>query len=1042
MVLFIDMADMASLASFYKPYTTPYLAKAGFIDWLHTGIHAACLGTVLVAVAFFVGYWSLQYMALFDNEPGHLRKVMPFGFRRLMSLTIVVLVATIVLTWLYNNQEILTEAQALAQSCECTLWRSLLHHHNNTLDQVNNIIESQLQVLKSALLISERERHFGVFRVDQAGVDPADYESLRRHLWSVVYAYNTTLRMSMLFGYHRLDQLFLAYWVRQGRRTLLLCDALPGEVRKHAFNGSLQAYAVDDWGNYTEFLGRINIDPVPWTTIRNEEWPFRMSLGPGSSFSSDPGDEEMRLTASKFSKNASGHVTGLWGLQVDKGYITDAINKTLHNAAGNNAMFALASGADLTVISAVPPLPAKRFAMVNGTKLYSVAEPVLAEIGGILHANGPPYDLFAPVHVHRRQGYPDALYIVGSYYHPGGWVSVMATALDQMNDVFDPQWELDRMVRRFAAIDALAAGTYALVGVTTALLYFSLLLRDKHVLRKALKPVAVFAWLLLCAAIAGDDALLNVEYFQWPEEINRKCREGLEQVANDSLQFSSRSIETGLRARLTQPSLINELLTTAVTAGKLPVDRLDRSPAQRQLLLDYQWMYFSVFESVSFVYGAAVHVYGGYFTSYAAPGSTAPAVSYGVWGNATLGANPYESTVEMRYVDNGTGAPYGPLVDEIPHYWMQEQDWYRRGARLGTKRSIGLLHRIVYANKDYTTENDTRGQTIATVRQVPKGPNSTAFGMVSAADFAPQALTGFLTRFSSNEGLTFIVDADTSVLVAGTRDLELVQNGKLVRATESSNALVSQSFRQLYLRDLDPTAKPWSFSYYDIDDDGAARREQFFCATFPYRGHVPGLDLIVVSVLAFDDWIAQVGDVRQRRSNGSVGVGGMGMGPAGRAPTVWGGGGLRPGSPEPHPLAGSQRDGGGGGAEDGGVWAAKTVERPPQQPAQPPTHQPGAAGTSRHIQHSPGTPTAGLRERGNDTSRSTGRSGRQNAATRRNMRRDERVTVQGPVKIQQPDGMSHRGWGGGGAGDPVFPPWLTPTHRRQCAPPVKNSKCG
>ena len=50
-------------------------------------------------------------------------------------------------------------------------------------------------------------------------------------------------------------------------------------------------------------------------------------------------------------------------------------------------------------------------------------------------------------------------------------------------------------------------------------------------------------------------------------------------------------------------------------------------------------------------------------------------------------------------------------------------------------------------------------------------------------------------------------------------------------------------------------------------------------------------------------------------------------------------------------------------------------------------------------------------ERGNDTSRSTGRSGRQNAATRRNMRR-ERVTVQGPVKKQQPDGMSHRGGGG------------------------------
>ena len=68
-----------------------------------------------------------------------------------------------------------------------------------------------------------------------------------------------------------------------------------------------------------------------------------------------------------------------------------------------------------------------------------------------------------------------------------------------------------------------------------------------------------------------------------------------------------------------------------------------------------------------------------------------------------------------------------------------------------------------------------------------------------------------------------------------------------------------------------------------------------------------------------------------------------------------------------------------------------------------------ANGTPYHIQHSPNTPTTGLRERGNDTSRSTGRSGRQNAATRRNMRREERGSVQGPVKEQQPDGMSHRG---------------------------------
>ena len=119
------------------------------------------------------------------------------------------------------------------------------------------------------------------------------------------------------------------------------------------------------------------------------------------------------------------------------------------------------------------------------------------------------------------------------------------------------------------------------------------------------------------------------------------------------------------------------------------------------------------------------------------------------------------------------------------------------------------------------------------------------------------------------------------------------------------------------------------------------------------------------------------------------------------------------------------REAGCGRPEDGGVGTAKTVKRPPQQPAQPPTRQllgaanaqtahPATSSTPRHIQHSPGTPTTGIRERGNDASRSTGRSG-QNAATRRNMRREDRVTVQGPVKKQPPDGMSHRGGGGAGS---------------------------
>ena len=81
-------------------------------------------------------------------------------------------------------------------------------------------------------------------------------------------------------------------------------------------------------------------------------------------------------------------------------------------------------------------------------------------------------------------------------------------------------------------------------------------------------------------------------------------------------------------------------------------------------------------------------------------------------------------------------------------------------------------------------------------------------------------------------------------------------------------------------------------------------------------------------------------------------------------------------TPRGHTLAGGGPRG--GRPEDGGVGTAKTVKRPPQQPAQPQCRQLlGAAnGTSRHIQHSPSTPTIRLPESGNDTGRSTGRNGR------------------------------------------------------------------
>ena len=122
-------------------------------------------------------------------------------------------------------------------------------------------------------------------------------------------------------------------------------------------------------------------------------------------------------------------------------------------------------------------------------------------------------------------------------------------------------------------------------------------------------------------------------------------------------------------------------------------------------------------------------------------------------------------------------------------------------------------------------------------------------------------------------------------------------------------------------------------------------------------------------------------------------LGGGGVGGNGSVLRRGGGGGWRSGAPWPH--------------THGNVGRQVADDRRAEVCGQrKPSNEPHSN------QHSPGTPTTALRERGNDTSRSTGGSSRQNAATRRSMRREGRVTVQGPVKKQQPDGMSHRGGGG------------------------------
>ena len=104
---------------------------------------------------------------------------------------------------------------------------------------------------------------------------------------------------------------------------------------------------------------------------------------------------------------------------------------------------------------------------------------------------------------------------------------------------------------------------------------------------------------------------------------------------------------------------------------------------------------------------------------------------------------------------------------------------------------------------------------------------------------------------------------------------------------------------------------------------------------------------------------------------------------------------------------------------DRGAWTAKTVKRPRQQPAHsqyanywaPLTRERHTMPHSAQPQHTkywaPRT-----RKRHQQEHRPQ-RPAESSDPTQHDMRREERVTVQGPVKEHQPDGVSHRGWAGG-----------------------------
>ena len=105
------------------------------------------------------------------------------------------------------------------------------------------------------------------------------------------------------------------------------------------------------------------------------------------------------------------------------------------------------------------------------------------------------------------------------------------------------------------------------------------------------------------------------------------------------------------------------------------------------------------------------------------------------------------------------------------------------------------------------------------------------------------------------------------------------------------------------------------------------------------------------------------------------------------------------------------REAGCGRPEDGVVWTAKTVKQPTQRPTQPQYANYWAPPTHKwHILPHPAQPQHTNHWAPRTRKRHQQEHRPQQPTESSNVRREERVTVQGPVNEQQPDRMSHRGY--------------------------------
>eukprot|EP00668_Euglena_longa_P004842 GGOE01005671.1.p1 GENE.GGOE01005671.1~~GGOE01005671.1.p1 ORF type:complete len:968 (+),score=292.44 GGOE01005671.1:542-3445(+) len=543
---------------------------------------------------------------------------------------------------------------------------------------------------------------------------------------------------------------------------------------------------------------------------------------------------KMTLTMTTPAMDASGQVVGVLAVQSVVDLIGERLQLMVSEMILDDGVLFLLLEADYYVIWINQDVP-----VLDGDsrlRVDQLGDVTLASLGEALISKQCGNGSHTWSWTTNTSGLPER-YVVRVVEIEVGWLLVLALPEQAMYRIFkfEPSALFHRLVVRSISADIANGTVVACVVIAGVLLYSGLLMRPNNHLEAFAKPLVIvvvpcFVGMLITVVILLNGAAPAEEVV-----LEDMCETSMRGSGEQEVAWHSVIVARSLEDQMLTLMLANELLLHTTQMGLLQLDNVDSSAAQQGALFAFQWRCVQALPPMSWVYWGARYTYGGY--ELLLNGSKR------LWTNAPLQSGQQSASTALWFLANSsTGAPYGGPVYLEYNYYLQGEDFYVEGLKFA--RNIAYATEIAY-------QGDSDGLSLTFLRFVPGVPGGTELGMVAAAEYSPGFLNAILQTVSIENGVVYAIDIGSKALLCANVPLTLMVNGNPVTADESENALVRSSFTRLKDQGF---LLAWVNASFEYSYNG----NMYLCSLMPTFAKVNGLDVLVVSVLAFSDWKAKV----------------------------------------------------------------------------------------------------------------------------------------------------------------------------------------